>query len=201
MELQEKLSLACWIAKRFFDRGMGSGTSGNLSFMHAGRVYITGGGSCFGRLSPEQFSAVDPLTMEHTGPRPSKELLLHLAAYRRGEGTGAVIHIHSTYATLWSCLPHTIPQDCVPDYTPYLKMKLGTVGLVPYAKPGSRELFAAFEAALPHSDGWLLAHHGLVVPGGDLMDAFGCAEELEESCRIAWELQGKKIAVLSSSPI
>lgn len=47
--------------------------------------------------------------------------------------------IHSTYATLWSCLPHENPQDCVPDYTPYLKMKLGTVGIVPYAKPGSQE--------------------------------------------------------------
>ena len=195
-ELEQKLSLACWMAKHFFDRGMGSGTTGNLSFAHGGKVYITGGGTCFGTLTPEQFSAVDPATLESTGPKPSKELPLHLTAYRKSNAVGAVIHIHSTYATLWSCLPHENLQDCVPDYTPYLKMKLGTVGLVPYAKPGSPELFAAFEASMPQSDGWLLAHHGLVAPGKDLMSAFGCAEELEESCRIAWELQGRGVETI-----
>ena len=196
MQLQEKLSLACWMAKHFFDRGMGSGTTGNLSFLHEGKLYITGGGTCFGLLTPEQFSVVDPQTLVCTGRKPSKELPLHLTAYRMREDTGAVIHIHSTYATLWSCLPHADPHDCVPDYTPYLRMKLGSVGIVPYAAPGSRELFDAFEAAVPLSDGWLLAHHGLVVCGKDLMSAFGCAEELEESCRVAWQLQGKNVPTI-----
>lgn len=191
MELQEKLALACWMAKHFFDRGMGSGTTGNLSFAHEGKIYITGGGTCFGNLTPEQFSVVDPADQSYEGIKPSKELPLHLTAYRKRADVGAVIHIHSTYATLWSCLQHPDERDCVPPYTPYLKMKLGTVGFVPYAPPGSPALFEAFAEKMPQSDGWLLAHHGLVVPGKDLMAAFGCAEELEESCRIAWELQGK----------
>ena len=70
-------------------------------------------------------------------------------------------------------------------------MKLGPVGLVPYEKPGSEELFAAFGNALGKSSGFLLNRHGPVVPGRDVMDAFFRLEELEESARIAWELRNE----------
>ena len=79
-------------------------------------------------------------------------------------------------------------NDCIPDHTPYLKMKLGAVGLIPYEKPGSPELFSAFRERVGNSDGYLLRQHGPVVPGKTVMDAFYCLEELEESARIAWEL-------------
>ena len=188
--LQEKLELSCWIAKTFFNRGMGSGTSGNFSFLHEGHLYITGSNTCFGMLKPEQFAKLDLSGNICNAVKPSKEWPLHLAAYENNPQTGAVIHIHSTYATLWSCLPHAEEADCVPDYTPYLKMKLGTVGLIPYAKPGSEALLQAFRNRMAFSDGWLLANHGLVTPGKTIMDAFSACEELEAACRIAWELRG-----------
>lgn len=79
-------------------------------------------------------------------------------------------------------------QDCIPDHTPYLRMKLGTVGLIPYEKPGSEALFRAFRERADASDGFLLKNHGPVVPGTSVMDAFFRLEELEESARTAWEL-------------
>ena len=63
------------------------------------------------------------------------------------------------------------------------------VGLIPYEKPGSQELFTVFEKRVKASDGWLLSHHGPVVPGKDIMEAFFTLEELEESAKIAWELR------------
>ena len=99
-----------------------------------------------------------------------------------------MLHTHSCYAVLWSFVPGLPEQDCIPDHTPYLKMKLGTVGTVPYEKPGSQALFDAFRQRVEQSDGFLLKNHGPVVPGKDMMDAFYCLEELEESARIAWEL-------------
>lgn len=190
--LEEKLELACWIAKSYFDRGMGSGTSGNMSFLHDGHVYITASGTCFGRLRPEDFSCVDLQGSLVSGKKPSKEWPLHLAVYQHDNTCGAVIHIHSTYSVLWSCLEHDNEDDCIPDYTPYLRMKLGSVSLVDYAAPGSPELMCAFRRKLDVSDGWLLRNHGLVAPGKTLMDAFAASEELEESCRIAWELRGQR---------
>ena len=99
-----------------------------------------------------------------------------------------MIHTHSTFSVLWSFVPAGNEQDCIPDHTPYLRMKLGTVGLIPYEKPGSEALFRAFRERAGLSDGFLLKNHGPVVPGKSVMDAFFCLEELEESARIAWEL-------------
>jgi len=195
-ELTKKLEMACWIAKQLFDRKMGPGTTGNMSFLHNGKLYITAGGTCFGSLTKDDFTAVDLQTAECFGKKPSKELPLHEIVYKNKTDVQAVIHVHSTYAVLWSCISHACDQDVIPSYTPYLKMKLGTVGFVPYAKPGSEELFSLFEACAESSDGWILKNHGPVVGGKDLMDAFACVEELEENCRIAWELRDTKAAII-----
>ena len=53
--LEEKTETAVWIAKSLFDRGKTSGSSANLSFLHRGIIYISGSGTCFGRLKPEEF--------------------------------------------------------------------------------------------------------------------------------------------------
>ena len=206
--LQEKLQLACGIAKSCFDRGMGSGTTGNLSFRHNGYLFITAGGTCFGFLKPEDFAAVrydeeSDLTLFSDADRafieqavlkkPSKELPLHQLAYERleddGIHEGAIIHTHATYAVLWSCIPNLDTEDCVPDVTPYLRMKMGSCGLIPYEKPGSKELFDSFAANRGTNYGWILSHHGLLTCGKDLMEAFGRSEELEETCKIAWNLR------------
>lgn len=197
--LNEKLELACRIAKSYFDRGMGSGTTGNLSFMHDGKIYITASGTCFGFLTPEDFAVVpypaeqDSAAGAGSGKKPSKELPLHEMVYdkllAKGQTEGAVIHTHSTYAVLWSCVPGLDPKDCVPENTPYLKMQLGACGIISYEKPGSKELFDAFRRESGDLNGWILSHHGPIVGGKDLMQAFGRSEELEESCKVAWMLR------------
>lgn len=54
-QLNEKLEAAIWAAKSLFERGRTSGSSANLSFLHDGKLYITASGSCFGRLTREDF--------------------------------------------------------------------------------------------------------------------------------------------------
>ena len=188
-QLNEKMSLAIWIAGQLFARRMGPGTTGNLSFLHDDVLYITASGTCFGNLKPEDFTAYHIKEKTYTGKKPSKELQLHLSVYQNRQQTQAVIHVHSTYAVLYSCIAEDTDEADVPEYTPYLKMKVGKVGMIPYAKPGSTELFEQFEANMRRGDAWLLKNHGPVVGGKDLMDAFACLEELEEACRIAWELK------------
>lgn len=181
---------ACWIGKSLFERNKTSGSSANMSFLYQDRVYITEGGSCFGRLTADSFAVTDLEGAVQNQKLPSKELPLHLALYRKpGSTVRAVIHIHSSFAVLWSCLSHDGREDnVVPPHTPYLTMKLGSIRLVPYEKPGSRELFAAFRERLGNGGGYLLARHGPVVGASSLMEAFYNLEELEESCRTAWEL-------------
>ncbi len=198
--LQKKLDDAVFAAHSLFDRNKTSGSSANLSFLHDGVVYISQSGTCFGTLTPDQFSAVtlEGEVLSSSGifrsGKPSKEWPLHLGVYRVKPDCGAVIHVHSTYSVLWSFVPGLDETDCIPAHTPYLKMKLGTVGLIPYAKPGSQELFDAFNARAEKSDGYLLAQHGPVVPGKSIMDAFYSLEEMEESAKIAWELRQAGLA-------
>lgn len=187
--LEKKLEQAVWIAHSLFERGKTAGSTANMSFRHEGKIYITASGTCFGTLKKEDFAVLD-LNGEVLGDKkPSKEVPLHLSLYQAKEQTGAVIHTHSFYSTIWSCLAHENENDCIPSYTPYLKMKLGTVGLIPYAKPGTEELFKAFRERIKDSDGYLLRNHGPVTGSKDLMDAFYILEELEESAKVAWTLK------------
>ena len=108
--------------------------------------------------------------------------------------TGAIIHTPQHLFRPLELRSAKNDQDCIPDDTPFLKMKLGTVELVaPYEKPGSEALFQAFRerVGLPR-DGFLLKNHGPVVPGKSVHGClFRLEEELEESARIAWELSGR----------
>lgn len=188
-ELQNKIEDAVWAARSLFERGKTSGSSANMSFRHKDCIYITGSGTCFGRLDEGSFSVVSMQGQPLNEVKPSKEFPLHRMCYEKDERIQAVIHTHSFYATLYSCVPHEYETSVVPDYTPYLKMKVGNVALVPYAEPGSEELFGLFYKQVKDADAYLLANHGPVVPGKSIMDAFYGIEELEESCHIAWELE------------
>ncbi len=190
--MKQHLQDAIWVARSLFDRNKATGSSANLSFRVGSSIYITASGTCFGRLTENDFSEMT-LDGQHIGGKnPSKEFPLHHMIYQKDEKIAAVVHTHSTYATLWSCVDHENKIDCVPNITPYLKMKVGKVGLVPYEKPGTKELFDAFGKCVKASDGFLLGHHGPIVGGNTIMEAFYGLEELEESCRIAWELALKK---------
>ncbi len=195
-ELKQKIEEAIWIGKTLFDRGRATGSSANLSFLHEGNIYITGSGTCFGRLVPESFSKISMEGIYLDGKKPSKEWPLHKIYYEKSKAIQAVIHVHSYYATMYTFIEHKNVTDIVPSYTPYLNMKVGTIGLVPYAKPGSEELFAHFRRAVDKSDAFLLAQHGPVVGGESLADAFYGLEELEESCHIAWELNRDENRIL-----
>jgi len=194
MTFEQELQNALWAAHSLFERGRATGSAANISFRWEDAVYISASGTCFGRLAAEDLVPMS-LTGEALGERkPSKEWPLHLALYQKDPAVGAVIHTHSTYAVLWSLVPGLPEEDVIPPHTPYLRMKLGRVGFVPYEKPGSEALFAAFRARAARSDGFILRNHGPVVPGRDVLDAFYCQEELEESARIAWELRRAGLA-------
>ncbi len=186
---QKQLADAIWIAKSLFDRGKTAGSSANLSFMSAGKVYITGTGTCFGTLTSESFSIIDLDGNHLSGIKPSKEFPLHTLFYKNNSRIGAVIHTHSFYSTLWSCYCQSTARNIIPNHTPYLRLKLGDIGAVAYAPPGSKELFAAFAGVLDDRCGYLLQNHGPVVGAPDLFSAFYALEELEESAHIAWELR------------
>jgi 3-dehydro-4-phosphotetronate decarboxylase len=193
--LENKLEQAIWIGKSLFNRNKVSGSSANMSFLHDNKIYITGSGTCFGNLNKEDFSVLSREGEFISGKKPSKELPLHKILYDNKENVTAVIHTHSFYSTMWSSTNHENEDDCIPQYTPYLSMKIGKIGLINYAPPGTKELFNLFEERVNKSDGYILKNHGPVVGHKNLMEAFYALEELEESAKIAWHFKINEEAV------
>lgn len=191
-KLREELNQMMWVAHQLYERKLVTGSTGNISIFFENQIYVSASGGCLGRLNLDSISVLDKSGHLIRGPKPSKEWPLHLLVYKAFPDRRAVIHTHSTYSVLWGFLEQTNSKDCMPDYTPYLRMRLGKIGMIPFAKPGSEELFKIFESQIAYSDGWLLQYHGAVVPGDDSMDAFYSMEELEETAHIAWELKNRQ---------
>lgn len=195
MKVQPPVSDAIWAAKKLFDRGKTFGSSANISFRMDHKIYISGSGTCFGTLSITDFAICDEDGVHITGPTPSKELQLHMALYRASRNNRAIIHTHSLYSVLWSCLEDAEDYNRLFRFTPYLKIKVGAVAKVPYAPPGSPELLDRFsKAADADHKGYILSNHGLIVTADSVMEAFYNAEELEESARVAWMLRAENTA-------
>jgi len=177
--------------RSLFARGYSCGTSGNLSVrLGDGGYLMTPTNVSLGNLDPGALSRLDARGDHVDGPPPTKEAWLHLAMYRVRSQDRAVVHLHSTYATALSCRTDRPSEDMLPALTPYVVMRVGRVALVPYGRPGDQSLAATIEQLGAVHRAVLLANHGPVIAGSDLDAAVSAAEELEETARLLFILEG-----------
>ena len=152
------------LCRSLFERGYAHGSAGNVSARVGEHVLVSPTNSCLGRLDPARISKVTLAGAHVGGDRPSKEASLHLGIYAVRPDVGAVVHLHSTYATVLSCLAETDAVDAMAPITPYLMMRVGRVPMVPYHPPGSGALAHAVRALLG-------ADCALSRPGADIAAA------------------------------
>jgi 3-dehydro-4-phosphotetronate decarboxylase len=188
-------------AKSLFDRGLTPGSSGNISARLEDGWLVTPTNSCLGFLEPQELSRLNSRGKHIDGPAPTKELPLHLAYYEARPSARAVVHLHSTYATLLSCLTDVDTEDAIPPITPYVVMRVGRVPVVPYTKPGSPDVVPLIIAKAPDHAAILLANHGPVVAGTSLESAVFAAEELEETARLVMLARGLPTRLLTAAQV
>ncbi len=196
--LRQQMSDLC---ASLFARGFSVGTAGNVSARLHDGILLTPTNSTLGDIDPERIAKIDLDGNHVSGDKPTKEVFLHQAFYETRPQAGAVVHLHSTWATALSCLEDTDPNDCIPPLTPYMVMRVGTVKLVPYVKPGDpksgdliRDLDGKYSAVL-------LANHGPVVSGEDLFSTVSAAEELEETAKLLLALRGMPTRMLDTEQV
>jgi ribulose-5-phosphate 4-epimerase/fuculose-1-phosphate aldolase len=189
------------LGKSLFDRGLTPGSSGNLSVKLKDGFLFTPTNSCLGFLAAERLSKLGTNGEYISGDKPTKELPLHFAFYEARPQAMAVVHLHSTYATLLSCLADTDPENAIPPITPYVVMRVGRVPVIPYTRPGDSAVKALILEKAPAHPAILLANHGPVVAGENLEAAVFALEELEETARLLLLARGMKVRHLTAEQV
>jgi ribulose-5-phosphate 4-epimerase/fuculose-1-phosphate aldolase len=159
---------------------------------------VTPTNSSLGNLNPGNLSKLDWDGNLLSGEKPSKEAFLHLAMYRKRPQSGAIVHLHSTFAAAVSCLDGLDSKSCIPPITPYFVMRVGKLPLLPYFPPGDKSLAQEIEKYAAKHSSVLLANHGPIVAGTDLKSAMYAAEELEETSKLMLLLHGQPIRTLDA---
>jgi L-fuculose-phosphate aldolase len=158
--------------------GLNQGTSGNISARYKDVLLITPSATPYDAMTTESIAAM-PLDGEYgawTGPlKPSTEWRFHFDITKARPDVGAIVHTHSTYATVLAIARKEIPA------CHYMMAAFGgtTIRCAGYARYGTKELSDFALKALEGRNGCLLANHGMIALGANLDKAMWLAVELE----------------------
>jgi len=176
-------------SKKSFQRGLVSGTGGNLSVRIPGedRVLITPSGISLDDVTPEINILVTlegKILSAPPGLKPSKETSFHLAAYQLRSDVNALAHVHPPYATAYANKDLPLPLVTVSA-----RANLKHVACVECATPGSSELRELVRTGLeanPEARAILMKEHGILAMGRDLKHAYYIADLTEDTAMIAY---------------
>lgn len=162
--------------------GLNQGTSGNISVRHGNRMLITPSAIPYAGMTPDMIVAmpIEGDASKWEGPKkPSVEWPFHLDILRARPEVGAVVHTHSTFATILAIARKPIPA------CHYMIAAFGghDVRVCDYARYGSKELSDNVIRALEGRTACLMANHGMIATGPSLEKAMWAAVELETIAR------------------
>lgn len=171
------------MGKELIERKLVAGSWGNISVKIAdGVCAVTPSGRGYANQKPEDIVIVDDACKTLEGElTPSSESKLHTAIYNACPEAKAIIHTHSIYASALAAMRKPVPA-IIEDIVQIIG---GRVECAEYALPGTQELADNVVKAMNGRKGVLLANHGAVCWGKDLVDALMVCEILEKAAQIA----------------
>ena len=185
-----------WIHARHF----APATDRNISVrLDASRVLTTPTCLSKGMMTPDDLVVTDTEGRFVSGTRaPSTELAMHLLIYRLRPDVCAICHAHPPIATGFAAAGLPLDKAILSEAV----FSLGCVPLAPYGTPGTTELCDSIEPLLRDYDAILLANHGVVTYGSDLLTAFFRMETVEHVALVSLvtQLLGKQ-NVLSAGDV
>ncbi len=183
----------CEVGRRVWLKGWVAANDGNISMKTAdGFVITTPTGVSKGFISPDMLVKVDMDGNFRGGYlKPSSEVKIHLEAYRRRDDIGAVLHAHPPVSTGYAVA--NLPLDF--QTLPEVIISLGKIPLAKYGTPSTTELSDSIAELIQCHDAVLLANHGAMTVGKDVMAAYykmECVEHFAHISLVAHQLGGMK---------
>lgn len=171
------------VCRCLYQRGLVAGTDGNVSVrLSKDRVLATPTGMSKGFLEAEDLVVCDLEGGQIQGKRRlTTEIKIHLAAYAQRDDVCAVVHAHPPHATAFA-VARKVPEE---KLMPEAYITVGKVALTQYGTPSTDELETSIRPAVKDHDTVLLANHGAMTLGRDVLSAYYRMEALEQLARIS----------------
>jgi L-fuculose-phosphate aldolase len=165
-------------------RGIVHGTAGNMSIRdpESGLIAISPSGIPYSDVTPADIVIVNDAGDIVDGRRkPSSETPLHTMVMRARPDVRAIVHTHSHYSTVVSCIRPYLP----PILTEVCLVVGARVPVTRYGLTGTPDFGeSVIEVLEPDSRAIILKNHGLICFGDSFAAALGIAEVVEEGARV-----------------
>jgi L-fuculose-phosphate aldolase len=165
-------------------RGIVHGTAGNMSIrdLETGLIAISPSGIPYPSVTPADVVVVNDRGEVVDGSRkPSSETPLHTMVMHARPDIGAIVHTHSHYATVVSCirpyLPPILTETCLVAGPRVPVTRYGLTGTPDFGE-------SVLEVLAPDSKAVILKNHGLICFAGSFDAALSIAEIVEESAQV-----------------
>ena len=169
------------VMSRLYGRHMTTSSGGNASIVDAeGVTWMTPKGNDKGALQRDEIAFLKAGATEWSGNfPPSSEWPFHTRIYKERADVRAVLHAHSQTLVAFS-VANQLPNTYSLSQAAFL---CGSVGLAPYAMPGTDELADSIVEKIKNHDCVIMANHGVVVVGVTMMECYQKFEALEFCAR------------------
>jgi len=169
--------------KMLHQTGLVAATDGNLSvLLEDGNILSTPTLMSKGLIEADDLVIVNRQGKKLSGKRDvSSEIAMHLLIYNKRSDIGAVVHAHPPTATGFAAAGLALDRALCAE----LIVTLGSVPLANYETPGTPELAEALAPLVPDHNAILMANHGVVTYGVDLLSAYMNMETVEHFAKIA----------------
>jgi len=164
-------------------KGLVAASDGNISVrLGPDRILATPTSMSKGLMTDADLVITDLEGKKLEGARnPSSEMAMHLLIYQLRPEIGGVVHAHPPAATGFAAAGIPLNQALLAEVV----LALGCIPLAEYGTTGTPELSATLRPLIPHHDAILMANHGVVTYGEDVMKAYFKMETVEHFARIA----------------
>ena len=178
------------IGKRLWERGYIVASEGNISIrISDSEILITPMAVSKGFMSRDMIVKINmdgEAISSNKNYRPSSEVKMHLEVYRQRDDVKAVIHAHPLYSTSFAVAGVPLETSILPEAV----IILGAVPIAPYGTPSTSEIPDSIIPFIRNSDAILLANHGALTVGIDLITAYHRMETLEHTAHILYLATG-----------
>lgn len=175
------------IGKRIWTRGYVASNDGNMTVkLNEDELLTTPTGVSKGFMTTEMIIKCDMSGKVLSGSkdyRPSSEMKMHLEVYKERPDVKSVVHAHPPYATCFAVAGIPLNKCVLPEAI----IVIGSVPIAPYGLPSTMEIPEKIRPFVQQSDAILLANHGALTFGSDLLNAYHKMETLEHTASIVWK--------------